>query len=244
MKKNQLVWMIAPLLITALLLGGCIIPSPAGAMTPAVETPASEIPTPAAEVTSEPTPAASASANAAIATVSTRSLRVRAEPLESAEVVAGISQGETYTVTAISADGQWVQLAIADTPAGVGWVSANFVSVAGAITDTATVEIPVSSEPLTTTQTAITVTTPVIDTATDTATTTATEQTTIPAPDPAAVTTTTAVTATVSPTTTVIAPPAPGFATVNTGGTRLRVRSEPNADAEIVGYVYAGETYG
>ena len=42
-----------------------------------------------------------------------------------------------------------------------------------------------------------------------------------------------------------IAPPAPaaGMATVVTDGTRLRVRAEPNDDAEIVGYVYNGETY-
>ena len=40
-------------------------------------------------------------------------------------------------------------------------------------------------------------------------------------------------------------PPAPaaGLATVFTDGTRLRVRSAPNAESEIVGYVYAGETY-
>jgi uncharacterized protein YgiM (DUF1202 family) len=35
----------------------------------------------------------------------------------------------------------------------------------------------------------------------------------------------------------------PGTATVTTEGVRLRVRAEPAADAEIVGYVYDGEVY-
>lgn len=35
----------------------------------------------------------------------------------------------------------------------------------------------------------------------------------------------------------------PGTATVTTEGVRLRVRAEPSADAEIVGYVYNGEIY-
>jgi hypothetical protein len=35
----------------------------------------------------------------------------------------------------------------------------------------------------------------------------------------------------------------PGTATVQTEGVRLRVRAEPSAEAEIVGYVYAGEVY-
>jgi hypothetical protein len=33
------------------------------------------------------------------------------------------------------------------------------------------------------------------------------------------------------------------MAVVTTSGARLRVRSEPNADAQIVGYAYNGETY-
>jgi uncharacterized protein YgiM (DUF1202 family) len=36
---------------------------------------------------------------------------------------------------------------------------------------------------------------------------------------------------------------APGTATVQTEGVRLRVRAEPSANAEIVGYVYDGEIY-
>ncbi|MEZ4663662.1 MAG: SH3 domain-containing protein [Caldilineaceae bacterium] len=37
--------------------------------------------------------------------------------------------------------------------------------------------------------------------------------------------------------------PAPGGVVVRTDGTRLRVRGEPTIDAEIVGYVYDGESY-
>lgn len=67
----------------------------------------------------------------AVATIATRSLRVRGEPNEAAEVVAGVREGETYKVVKLSDDGQWVQLAIASAPEGNGWVSANFVSVEG-----------------------------------------------------------------------------------------------------------------
>lgn len=130
----------------------------------------------------------------AMATVSARSLRVRSEPSENGGVVAGIKEGEKYQVVAISADGQWVQLAIESAPGGSGWVSANFVTVEGAITDIGTT--PVASS--------------------------------------AAITASAAVTAST---------PTAGFAVVQTDGTRLRVRSEPTADAEIVGYVYNGESY-
>lgn len=37
--------------------------------------------------------------------------------------------------------------------------------------------------------------------------------------------------------------PAPGGVVVQTDGTRLRVRSEPNTDAEILTYIYDGEAY-
>lgn len=68
------------------------------------------------------------------ATVSARSLRVRAEPNPNAEVVGGIKEGEVYDVIGLSSDGEWVQLAVPAIPGGEGWVSANFVSVQGAIT--------------------------------------------------------------------------------------------------------------
>ena len=144
-----------------------------------------------------------APASGAMATVATRSLRVRQEANETSEVVAGIAAGETYRVVGLSADGQWIQLAIENTPTGAGWVSANFVTVEGDITDLAVGD--------------------------DTG---------------VAITTTQATTETAAaPAVTLVPTPQPGFALVKTDGVRLRVRSEPSAEAPIVGYAYDGETY-
>ncbi|MCB0108724.1 MAG: SH3 domain-containing protein [Caldilineaceae bacterium] len=130
MKVNSLVVVLA-LFVTVVLVGGCTIPLPlpTGAMpqTGTME-PAS---TP--EATSDPL----AEEGGAMATVATRSLRVRQTPDENSEVVAGIAEGESYRVLALSDDGLWVQLAIDSAPDGNGWVSTNFVSVEGDITDLA-----------------------------------------------------------------------------------------------------------
>lgn len=69
------------------------------------------------------------------ATISTSSLRVRAEPNEDSDVVAGVRQGETYPVIGISSDGEWVQIEIDRAPDGTGWVSSSFVTLAGDITN-------------------------------------------------------------------------------------------------------------
>lgn len=55
----------------------------------------------------------------------------------------------------------------------------------------------------------------------------------------------TAVTQTLTGTTdtTLMPTPQPGFALVNTGDTRLRVRGGPSTNDPIVGYAYNGETY-
>lgn len=90
-------------------------------------------------------------ASGATAKVTTRSLRVRGKPADSAVVVAGIKEGETYNVLGISSDGLWVQLAIPDAPGGKGWVNANFVSVEGSISETTTTQAPVPSKPVSTT---------------------------------------------------------------------------------------------
>jgi uncharacterized protein YgiM (DUF1202 family) len=81
-----------------------------------------------------------------MATVTARSLRVRAEPSESAEVVAGIREGEQYEVIGRSSDGLWLELAIPQATQGSGWVSANFVTVAGSITDAEVSSAPVATE--------------------------------------------------------------------------------------------------
>lgn len=149
--------------------------------------------------------------NAAKATVNARSLRVRGEPNPNGEVVGGIKEGEVYDVIGLSSDGEWVQLSIPAIPSGEGWVSANFVSVQGAITEAAITEA-VTTGPITT---------------------------------GATITETTAASAISLPTPTRAPQIAadPGTATINTEGVRLRVRAQPSADAEIVGYVYDGEVY-
>jgi uncharacterized protein YgiM (DUF1202 family) len=96
--------------------------------------------------------AAAPAEGGAMATVSARSLRVRQDPNEASEVVAGIAAGESYRVLALSDDGQWIQLAIDSSPTGAGWVSANFVTVEGDITDLA-VGNTAATAPVTTTAT-------------------------------------------------------------------------------------------
>lgn len=80
---------------------------------------------------------AAAAIDSAKATVSAKSLRVRSEPGPDAEVLGGIKEGQVYDVIGLSSDGEWVQLAIPALRGGKGWVSANFVSVKGAITGAA-----------------------------------------------------------------------------------------------------------
>lgn len=209
--KQRLSISIPAFMLALLLFGGACaplavprLPLPAGTPTPASETEAAadtELPE-----------------DSATATVNTRSLRVRNQPSETAEVIAGIEEGQRFQVLGISSDGLWVELAIDSVPGGRGWVSASFVSVEGPITDIATTEVPAATAPLTASAgVTTTVTTPVTATA--------------------------GVPPTVTTTVTAIATPAPGFALVRTDGTRLRVRAEPSTEAAIVGYVYNGESY-
>jgi uncharacterized protein YgiM (DUF1202 family) len=142
--------------------------------------------------------------NGAQATVSARSLRVRSEPSSNAEVVGGIREGEVYDVVGLSSDGEWVQLAIPAVDGGSGWVSANFVSVQGAITEASITEAPAANAGGTG------------------------GSINLPTPTPRAAEQIAA---------------GPGTATVQTEGLRLRVRAEPSAEAEIVGYVYSGEVF-
>lgn len=246
MKQKQIFFALPLGLLLALMLGGCVIPSPAGATTPTTATPVAEEEATVAPMEEAP---AVAETSVATATVSTRSLRVRAEPNETAEVVAGINEGEIYNVIGLSSDGLWVQLEIPAAVNGNGWVSANLVTLQGAITDAVITEVPTSTTVATDTAP---VATDVVTTTTDTAPVTETVTTTdvMTTPESAPVTTDITTTATATATTDVTATgtttataPAPGYALVSTDGIRLRVRSEPNVDAEIVGYVYDGESY-
>ena len=179
----------------------------------------------AATTTDEPAAAAAAPnsapqeadlTNNATATVTARSLRVRAAPGDDAEVVHGIREGEQYKVIALSSDGAWVQLSIPNAPQGAGWVNANFVTVEGSITDAAVVDngaavaaAPTPAAPAT----AAVVVTPTGKSTADTAANAA------------------------------VAPGAGGIAVVNGEGVRLRVRATPNTTGAIVGYAYDGERF-
>ena len=73
------------------------------------------------------------------ATIDASSLRVREGPSDDYELVAGIKEGETYDVLAMTSDGAWIQLAVESAPDGQGWVSTEFVTLEGDITNIATV---------------------------------------------------------------------------------------------------------
>ena len=91
-------------------------------------------PLPAAET---PEPTALSGVEAPTVTISTTSLRVRTEPSDDSEQVASAKEGESFPVTGISSDGEWIQIAIEGGPDGKGWVSAEFVTLTGDITDIA-----------------------------------------------------------------------------------------------------------
>lgn len=153
----------------------------------------------------------------AMATVAARSLRVRQSPDGEAEVVYGVKEGENYKVLSISDDGQWVQLSIADAPEGQGWVSANFVSVNGALTGGEDEMAAESSEVIL-------------------------QPTPAPAEESSEAMADDAMGEEAMAEEEIVAPEA-GYALVNTDGIRLRVRAEANTESEIAGYIYDGETY-
>lgn len=261
MKSHRIVVLIALLTIVTLL-AGCQPITPEG-MTSALAGQAGGAPAAATAVVT----AVVTADGSAVATVTARSLRVRAEPSESAEVVTGIREGEQYAVIGRSSDGLWLQLAIPRAPQGAGWVSANFVTVAGSITDAAVTSAPTpapaeeavateapveeavateapAEEAVSTeapAEEAVATETPAAEAAEATPTAAPTEApaeeavpTEAPAEEPAP-TAAPAEEATVTP-------PAAGFALVIAEGARLRVRSEPSTDAQIVGWVQPGET--
>lgn len=192
MKGNALLGYLAVFLTAALLLAGCALPFPIPSAT--IPQSADEASMPMPEATIDPL----AEEGSVMATVATRSLRVRQTPDENSEVVAGIAAGESYRVLALSEDGLWVELAVDSALDGKGWVSANFVTVEG-----------------------------------DISTLNGDARTAAATPNPS----------TTNADVTLVPTPQSGFAVVNTGDVRLRVRSEPTTDAPIVGYAYEGESY-
>lgn len=131
-------------LLLTLLIAACTVPVPRNPAEPTAAN-ATKSNTTTAETTTD---------GGAMATVATRSLRVRKDPDDNSEVVAGIAEGESYKVVGLSADGQWVQLAIEGAVGGAGWVSANFVTVEGDITNINTGQIAANQVPTATASTA------------------------------------------------------------------------------------------
>lgn len=101
----------------------------ASGAAPAAATSAPATPVPASEVPG---------IGPAEVTISTDRLRVRALPTEDAEIITRVEEGEVYPVTGISSDGGWLQI---ETDEGTGWVSAEFVTLAGDITNIPIVEV-------------------------------------------------------------------------------------------------------
>lgn len=244
MKSNRIILMVG-LILAVVLLAACQ-PITAEKMQTALAGQVAATQETAAPVdsTKDATAAVSVS-DGAMATVTARSLRVRGEPSENAEVVAGIREGEQYQVIGRSSDGLWLELAIPRAPQGSGWVSANFVTVAGSITDTevATAPTAVATEaataaPVEEATEAAATPVPTEEVAEATPTEAPVEEVT-PAPTEEAA----EPVATEAPAeeTAVVTPPPAGFALVTAEGARLRVRAEPSTDAEIVGWVQPGE---
>lgn len=223
---------------------GALVPTPRPAATEAAATEA------ATEVAED-------AGDSAMATVTAPSLRVRAQPSESAEVVAGIREGEQYEVIGRSSDGLWLELAIPQAAQGSGWVSTNFVTVAGSITDAEVTAAPTAAPTaaLTPTEAAkepVATETAATETPTEeateapaeeaVATETPTEEAAKAPAEETAATETPAATEVLSEEASTVTPPAAGFALVTAEGARLRVRAEASTDAAIVGWVQPGET--
>ena len=154
--------------------GGDAAPAPAtsGDAAPAPATSGDAVPATVSEAAMSAGEAAAATgiSSAELATVNTRSLRVRSAPSADAEIVGGALAGDVFPVAEKSADGKWVRVYFPGTE-GEAWMGSDFVDVSATGLNVKY-----------------------------------------------------------------------GNVTVNTGGPRLRVRSAPTLDAEIIGHVYDGDT--
>ena len=250
MKLKQILFLIV--LVTAVALTGACQPITPEAMQRALAgEPGALAPAPQPTATEKATEEAASSG--AMATVTARSLRVRAQPSESAAVVAGIRQGEQYEVIGRSNDGLWLELAIPQAAQGSGWVSANFVTVAGSITDAEVASAPTVAATPTQAATPVATEAPAeeatpvateapVEEATPVATEAPAEEATPVATEAPAGEATPVATEAPAGEAVTVTPPAAGFALVTAEGARLRVRAEASIDAPIVGWVQPGET--
>jgi hypothetical protein len=213
------------LLVVGLLAGCAPINPEAGAVAAPGTVPPATAVTPAAPptVAADETQAALLTDAAAIATVATRSLRVRALPTVNSDLIGGLANGETYPVTARSSDGMWMELEIPGL--GRGWVAADLVLLEGNIIDLPIVAVPTIGPP----------------TPTPTMTPTPAPLVELPTPTPGGLLGAgTALTGTATPE--LIGTPITGTVRVNTD-VRVRVRAAPGLDAPILGHIYPGETF-
>lgn len=238
MVNRKFTW-IAVLMAVSIMMAGCQ-PMTAEQMASALAGQLATLQTPVAESATTPT-VEPAQETGAVATVTARSLRVRALPSLQAEVIAGVREGEQYPVIGRSSDGLWLELAIPRAPQGRGWVSANFVTVSGSIADVRVVTPPVIPTP---TPAPIVATEEAVEEPAEA------EATPTPAEEPTAEATPAATEEPVeeaTPTplpeeeTSAVVAPEPGFALVIAEGARLRVRAEPSTEAPIVGWLQPGE---
>lgn len=238
MVNRKFTW-IAVLMAVSIMMAGCQ-PMTAEQMASALAGQLATLQTPVAESATAPT-VEPAQETGAVATVTARSLRVRALPSLQAEVIAGVREGEQYPVIGRSSDGLWLELAIPRAPQGRGWVSANFVTVSGSIADVRVVTPPVIPTP---TPAPIVATEEAVEEPAEA------EATPTPAEEPTAEATPAATEEPVeeaTPTplpeeeTSAVVAPEPGFALVIAEGARLRVRAEPSTEAPIVGWLQPGE---
>jgi uncharacterized protein YraI len=238
MVNRKFTW-IAVLMAVSIMMAGCQ-PMTAEQMASALAGQLATLQTPVAENAATPT-VEPVQETGAVATVTARSLRVRALPSLQAEVIAGVRQGEQYPVIGRSSDGLWLELAIPRAPQGRGWVSANFVTVSGSIVDVRVVTPPVIPTP--TPAPVVATEEAVEEPATPEATPTPAEEpsaeaTPAPTEEPVEEATPTALP---EEETSAVVAPEPGFALVIAEGARLRVRAEPSTEAPIVGWLQPGE---
>ncbi|GIV73117.1 MULTISPECIES: SH3 domain-containing protein [Caldilinea] len=239
---NQKFGWIAVLMVVSIAMAGCQ-PMTAEQMTNMLAGQLATLQTPVAVGTASPTPEP-AQEEGAVATVTARSLRVRAFPSMQAEVIAGVREGEQYPVIGRSSDGLWLELAIPRAPEGRGWVSANFVTVSGSIADVRVVTPPVLPTP--TPAPAVATQEAAEETAEPEATLAPTEEpaaeaTPVPTEEPVEEAPEATPTSLPEEETGAVDMPEPGFALVIAEGARLRVRAEPSTQAPIVGWLQPGE---
>jgi hypothetical protein len=122
------------------------VPSPTATPVPPTTTPeptatasATSSPTPTATATATETPSPTPTQEPASLTVATELLRVRAGPGTGYSPTGSVREGARFLIVGQSEDGKWWQIALSGS---TGWVSGEWVSVAGPASEVAVVKAP------------------------------------------------------------------------------------------------------